>query len=468
MTDFRWSAEPVRAPGVEEIICRDSIGRALLETAARAALGRNGADLDRLPVLGRRGGVPQDLRRKVLACEAGAEAVPVSAVGRIDAEEVARWVTGQYPAQTYPAVVLGSPHGAAVHLAAATGAAWLPTGFTVTVPWPDGSVGAWDRAAGWGAELAGRILAANPGITVRQVHDPLRRGHLCGSTVTLHLRWRRLPAAYREFLRSRPAPGGATLQIRDIRTWPVSDVRPGHTFQIGGPAGGWPFEDFAMDNPSFRRLIEGIGGDGWPAPPPETLRIRHAESAGDPGLDVELRRIAAETHRSAHRVLYRDPAALSACVADLLRHRLRSGHGGGEHCVVETGRMLDAGQVLAAGLVPYWCESASRRAVDAAEWWLAGSRPFTSVTVLPEAPGTACDAHAGAAQWRSVASFAGRGGHVDRLAISRYPMLPLPSSHVAAALARTGSGRPVAPTLPMAHALATLRRSGPALGLSVA
>jgi hypothetical protein len=452
---------------VDEIICRDSLGRALLETAARAALGRNVADLNRLPVLGRRGGAPQDVRRKALAGEASAEAVPVSAVDRIDADAVARWIVGRYPAQTYPAVVLGSAHGAAVHLAAATGAAWLPTGFTVTVPWPGGSVGAWDRAADWGAGLAGRILAGNPGIAVRQVHDPLRRGHLCGSTVTLHLRWRRLPPAYQEFLRDRLAPGGMSLQVRDIRTWPVLDVRPGHTFQIGGPAGGWPSEDFAMDNPSFRRLMDSVGGDRWPARP-ETLRTGYAESAGEPGLDAELRRIAAETRRPAHRVLYPDPGALSACVADLLRDWLREAHGGGEHCVVETGRMLDAGQVLAAGLVPYWCESASRRSADAAEWWLAGSAPFTSVTVLPEAPGTACDAHADAAQWRSVASFAHQRAHVDRLSITRYPMLPLATSHVAHTLSRTRAPAPVTSSLPMAAALAALRRTAPATGMFVA
>ena len=467
MTDFRRPAEPVRIPGVDDIVCRESLGRVLLETAARAAAGRNGADLDRLPVLGRRGEVRQDVRRKVLADEASAEAVPVAAVDRIDAEAVAGWIVGQYPAETYPGVVLGSAHGAAVHLAAAAGAPWLPTGFTVTVPWPGGSVGAWDRAAEWGAHLAARVLAANPGVAVRQVHDPLRRGHLCGSTITLHVRWRRLPAAYRRFLRTRLAPGAPSLQLRDIRTWPVRDVAPGHTFQIGGPAGGWPFEDFALDNPSFRRLFESVGGDRWPELP-EDLRTGYAESAGEPGLDAELRRIAAESGSPAHRVLYPDPGLLSACVADLLRDWLRRERGDGDRCVVETGRMLDAGQVVTAGLVPYWCESASRRAADAAEWWLAGSRPFGAITVLPEAAGTACDAHADAAQWRAVASFARERAHVDRPAISRDPRLRLARSRVGYTLSRTRAREPVALRLPMAQALAALRRTGPATGLFVA
>jgi len=42
-----------------------------------------------------------------------------------DPEAVAGWLTDHYLDEGYPALVLGSPHGAAVHLAAAMGAPWL-------------------------------------------------------------------------------------------------------------------------------------------------------------------------------------------------------------------------------------------------------------------------------------------------------------------------------------------------------
>jgi hypothetical protein len=44
--------------------------------------------------------------------------------------------------------------------------------------------------------------------------------------------------------------------------------------------------------------------------------------------------------------------------------------------------MIDPWQAVEWGLVPYWCESSSRSATEAAELWFAGSRPFKSISVL--------------------------------------------------------------------------------------
>jgi hypothetical protein len=454
-------AAPMLAPA--RVVCPDSLGRSLLEATAQALQHRGCATLDRTPVLGRRGDMPDEARRAALTGEARAEAVPADAVHRIDAEAVAEWITGHYPAPAYPAVIVGSPHGAAAHLAAALGAPWLPTSFTVTVSWPGEAVGDWDGALGWGSVVADRLMGSNPAVTVRQVHDVVSRGALCASTLTLHVRWRRLPAAYRDFLRTRTAPGAAALMLRDIGTWPVLHLSPGHTFQIGSPASGWRPAHYTLDNPSFRRLLRGVGGRRWTTPCLQTLP-RYAETAGEPELEYDLRECLAELGRPAHRVLYPSADTLSTCVADLYRNWL-AGSGTGE-CVVETDRLIDPWRVLAGGLVPYWCQSASRRAVDAAEWWLAGSPAFDTVTVLPEPPGTVCDAHAEPAHWRSVAAFARRHSRVDGQAMSRYPLLPLPTSHAAARLA-TPAEPVTTPGVPVSDVVAALRHGGPPLGLLV-
>ncbi|MFL6111761.1 MAG: hypothetical protein ACJ786_10470 [Catenulispora sp.] len=464
MRDSRAAQSATPGLTADRVVCRDSIGRSLLEATAQALRGAGCAGLDQTPVLGRLAGMAEEQRRMALAREAHAEAVPADAAHRIDADAIATWIVGHYPAPQYPGVIIGSPHGAAAHLAAALGAPWLPTSFAVTVSWPGGSAGDWGGAMRCGAVVAERLLAANPAVTVRQVHDLVRRGSLCASTLTLHVRWRRLPAAYRAFLRSRIEPGGPVLTLRDIGTWPVLHLTSGYTFQIGSPASGWRLADYTLDNPCFRRLLKSIGGVDWDAPYLQTPP-RYTEAAGEPDLEHDLRLSLAELQLPAHRVLYPNPEALSACVADLYRDLL--GPGGGAACVVETGRLLDPWHVLAAGLVPYWCESASRRAVDAAEWWLAGSAAFDSIIVLPEPPGTACEAHAGPAQWGAVAAFARHRSHVDRLAMSRYPLLPLPTSHVASRLPPPRPSVLVPPVLPMGQVLAGLRLSGPQLGLLV-
>jgi hypothetical protein len=448
------------------VVSSDGPERPLLEAVSRALVQRGCDDLGRVPVLGREGQLPADLRWPALAAEQAAEAVPLELADRVDAESVARWIVGRYPAGTWPAVVLGSPHGSAAHLAAALGGPWLPTMFTLTVPWPHGDAGDWTGAMEWGAKIADLILAGNPNVTVRQVHDPVRRGALCGAAVTLHVRWRQLPRAYRGLLRSGLGRGGAALLLRDTRGWPVVELTEGHSFQLGSPGGGLRHEDQTMENPSFRRLMQSLGGDHWSTPYLDTP-VRYAEVAGEPGLERDLRRLSREAGRPAHRVLYPGPELLSACVADLYRDWLGGNGHDGDGCVVETGRLIDPWRVLMSGLVPYWCESAARSAVDAAEWWLAGSSPFSAVTILPEAPGTSFETYAAAAQWRAIGTFARHSPHLNRQALSRYPMLPLPASHASSVLRYRHEPTGIPETLPLGHALSALRHFGSRLGLLV-
>jgi hypothetical protein len=120
--------------------------------------------------------------------------------------------------------------------------------------------------------------------------------------------------------------------------------------------------------------------------------------------------------------------------------------------------------------VPYWCESASRRAADAAESWLAGSEPFESISVLPQPPGTDCDANAGAALWRSISRFARHRPLLDRVVMGRYPLLPLPTSRTASALGSLSQSMAAplkSPTMSVADAMAALRRTGTAVGMLV-
>ncbi|GAB2569309.1 hypothetical protein Aab01nite_07770 [Paractinoplanes abujensis] len=436
------------------VFCAESLSRTLLAGVS----GAPGDWARRVPLLGRHGRLPAERRRQELAREAYAEAVPHEAAAGLDVEAIAEWIVGHYRASTYPSVLLGSPHGAAAHLAVALGAAWLPTSIPVTVTWPGGSAGNWPGALAWGAGLAAAINDRNPSITVRQVHDPMSDGPLCGTTVRLHLRWHMLPAAYEKFLRTRIAPGGCTLLLRDLRAWPVVSVSRRYAFQIGSPVSGVRPADYCADNWEFRHMLDELGALSWVAPDPATPP-RYAERSGEPVLGVELGRIG----RAAHRVLYARPEMLSAGVADLLR---KWRHQGRDSCVVECGRLLDPWQARAAGLVPYWCESASSGAVEAAEWWLGGSPAFDSVTVLPGPPGFVGDRVAPLAQWRSLVSFGRERGSVDRLAAGRYPGLPLATHHATRMLAGAGE-RPPPPPMTMTYALSRLHQTGGASGLLV-
>ncbi|MCU7727107.1 hypothetical protein ODJ79_25550 [Actinoplanes sp. KI2] len=451
----------MRYPG--EVMCADSVGRTLLAVAVPPAQ-RRGGGLLRVPVLGRFGELSEERRRLALTSEAVAEAVPAGQIDDVDAAAVAAWIVEHYRQRIYPAVALGSPHGAAVHLAAGCGAAWLPTSFTITAPWPGGSPGNWPGAMDWGSKLAERLVARNPDVTVRQVHDPVLRGPLCGATVSLHVQWRTLPVAYRSFLRSRLAPNGAAVLVRDVRTWPVLDGSPGHSFQIGTPTGGWKADCYSTGEAGFRRLLCAIGVDEWPDPVGTAPR-RYAETSGDPALGPELCEVVEVAGGVSCRVLYRDSQALSAGVADVLRRWLRP-RTGAQHCVVGTGRMADPWRIIAGGMVPYWCESSSRSATQAAELWLAGSEPFERISVLPEPPGTLNDDTATLSHWRSVAGFARGCGRVDSLVARRYPMLPPAPGHASRFPEDTVLSPPI-PVMPMEQAVRRLAVAARSLGLLI-
>ncbi|AEV86984.1 hypothetical protein ACWT_5965 [Actinoplanes sp. SE50] len=464
MTVHRTTGGPAWTPALPagRVMCADSTGRALLALSVPPG-DRRDDTLSRVPVLGRHGELPDRARRAALTAEAAGEALPVALAGHVDAEAVARWVTGHHRSPRYPAVVLGSPHGAAVHLAAACGAAWLPTSFTVTLPWPGGDPGDWAAARDWGARLAGPILDRNPGVTVRQVHDPVSRGVLCGATVSLQVRWRTLPAAYRSFLTTR-GPDGVHLFVRDLRTWPVDGGPPGYSFQIGSPVAGGDPADYRGGDDAFGRLLHRIGAGDWTDPPAGTPR-HYAETSGEPGLEAEIRTVAAAGGSAGHRLLYSDPHALSAAVADLHRAWL-SPPPGARHALVGTGRMTDPWQAFDAGVVPYWCESSSHAAATAAEWWLAGSRPYDRITVLPDPPGTPHGRLAAPAHWRSIAAFAGRGA-VGNLLARRYPTLPAAAGHATDYLrhATTAPGR--RPPIPAGEAVRHLSRHRTVPGLMI-
>ncbi|MFI7607723.1 hypothetical protein ACIBTV_21635 [Micromonospora sp. NPDC049366] len=452
----------------DRIVSAGSTARVLVAATARALRGADCADLGHTGPVSRFPGAPEPVRRAAVTRAAGRVALTPGQTAEVDAERVARWFVDQYGRGSYPGVVLGSPHGAAAHLAVALGMPWLPAGFEMTVHWAQGGVDRPGGALDHGAALTGRLLAGNDDLHVRQVHCPASRGALAGVTVSLTARWSTLPAAYRRFLVDRLAPGAPVLLLRDARTWPVLDSGPGHSFQVGCPGSGLDPVDFHPDSHALRQVLRSAGGDAtrW-EPPQVSSAAGYAEHGVESGFELSARDCAARAGRRLHRVLSPRPEALSAAVADLYRRWLRAAGKTGNRLVVECGRLLDPWQVVRAGLVPYWCENATRRSVEGVEWWLAGSEPFTSVDVLPEPPGVRSPALAGLPQWLAVAGFGGRRRALDRTSARGYPVTSVPTRRATEVLRAQPYDLPVPPPMAPAEAIEVLRDSGTHQGLLV-
>ncbi|PGH45182.1 hypothetical protein COO58_12675 [Micromonospora sp. WMMA1996] len=470
MVSERAQSGPATGAGLpgDRVVAAGSAARLLVAATARALRGDDCGDLGHPAALSRLPGTPEPVRRAAAGRAAGRAALSAAQVARVDAERVAGWFVDQYPDRRWPGAVLGSPHGAAAHLAVALGVPWLPAGFELAATWSRGAVDRPDRAYDHGAALAGRLLAGNPRLHVRQVHCPASRGAAAGATVTLTARWRTLPTAYAGFLADRLEPAAPVLLLHDARTWPVRDTGDGHSFQAGCPSSGLDPVDFHPDAHGLRQVLRAAGGEEtrWAAPE-VTLPAAFAAHGVESGFEHAAREWGDRHGHPLHRVVVPQPDVLSAATADLYRRWLRRAGKTGDRLVVECGRLLDPGQVLRAGLVPYWCENATRRRVEGAEWWLAGSEPFTSVDVLPEPPGLRSPALAGLPQWLAVAGFGRRRRALDRGAARGYPVTSVPTRRATEVLRNQPCDLPAPPPLRMAEALAALRDSGAHQGLLV-
>jgi hypothetical protein len=297
----------------------------------------------------------------------GFEGVPPDQLGSVDLEAVAGWVTDHYREQRYPAVLLGSSNGAAVHLATALGAPWLPQTLLVPVRWRGNEPGRPDRAVEFGADVAPRLLRRNPDIALHHMHDANQDELMIGQMAYFRVKRRRLGAAYERFLRERLAPDAPIIVLADSSAWPVTTVGDRHVFQVGAQGGIGP-RDYDR---------HGIEPD---ADAPE------AEWGFDASLLDDVQRFGIAEGHPVHVVRYPDTHALSGPVADIHRDWLSGAGIATGRLLVESFLLIDATRTRQAGLVPLWTMFPVESAVDTTVNYLgstAGSFQSVHIGLFP-------------------------------------------------------------------------------------
>src|SRR5437899_1192585 len=127
--------------------------------------------------------LPKSLQEQVYIVSGWMEAVSPRKLAAVSGDEVATFMAGLYPSRQYPAVVVGSSNGAAVHLWAALGIPWLPQTFLVPggrsgIPGDEPRGRVWVRARAAGGRGGRRAAPRVPG-PARRVraaggHEPAR------------------------------------------------------------------------------------------------------------------------------------------------------------------------------------------------------------------------------------------------------------------------------------------------------
>ncbi len=318
-------------------------------SALASFLRREGAPLA-APALLRRaaarafGALPDEGRAFAARLQAWTAAVPPSALTSFHSEAVAQWVTGRYPRRTYPVVFLGATNGAAIHLAAAVDAPWLPQTSLVLVRAsslnPEDSQG----AIALGAKLARPLLAAAPNVQLHQVVESHPRARFRPETLELHLKRLTLGRTYERFVLRHLQPGGTLVVVDCHSARPCLHAGERHFIQLADPS---------------RALTS------TPEPPSAT----DARWGYAPELTSDALRFADRHGYRLLRLSFPDPERLSPWVAELYRHRVVGDSPRPPRLVVESGR-VDPTHVLRTGAVPFWVSSVSAASADSLERYL--------------------------------------------------------------------------------------------------
>ncbi|MDA3644433.1 hypothetical protein LZ318_30515 [Saccharopolyspora indica] len=339
------------------------------------------------------------------------EALPPARLGEVDSDELASWVVDHYPKRRYPVVFIGSSNGAVVHLAAALDAPWLPQ--TVLIPVRRRGVDRDDPRGELeaGRDPAERLLAANPDLVLHHMHDPNQDRLMIAGMSYFRVKWRRLPDAYRRFLRDHLVAGGAVVTVECGLSWPVTRVGPRHVFQFGA-LGGASEDEYHSGGPRVADLLRRYGArrSGWRPPEPDE-RAPEAEWGFEPDLLTDLAEAAHQHRFSLRRMPFDHPERLSPLVADL--HRTWYAQRGlpADRLLVESFLLMEPWWALRTGSVPFWMAFNTEGSHRALSDFL-DTRDFEEIRLMLFSHGTESIGLSGIDDWRRLLDRAGRRGEL--------------------------------------------------------
>ncbi|MCE9672219.1 hypothetical protein LY474_30880 [Myxococcus stipitatus] len=347
------------------------------------------------------------LREAAFLRSAMAEALPPRTLPRFDAEAHARWVVGRYPRGRYPAAVVGASNGALVHLCAALGIPWLPQTLRLSLR-HGGRVPLDEPLAdlSFATEPARALLRAQPDLQLHHLHDADQDRLLLRGVCRLHLKRRRLGAAYRHFLEESLEPGATLFVSECTLRWPTLRLGAHHVFQHGSPGGATPLE-LLHGGPRVRDFLRRQGSDfpRWPSPTfdgdsPE------AEWGFEPALLDDLARLARQRRWRLRRIVYPEPEALSPLVADLYRHWYRARDLPTRQLLVESFILMEPWWALRTGVIPFWLARGQESSARALEQYLDASEPWDALYLMLYPHGVESINLASLERWRGLLSRA--------------------------------------------------------------
>ncbi|GAB4377496.1 MAG: hypothetical protein Kow00121_27050 [Elainellaceae cyanobacterium] len=341
-------------------------------------------------------------------------------VDKVRVETMSRWVLSQYPRRRYPAAIIGSANGAAVHLGAALGIPWLPQTLLICLQHADDPDEP-KRVLEWAKEPAQRLLANNPDVCVYQMHDPNQDRVKVPRVAYFRLKQTRLGDRYKQFLIENLAPGATLLLMECQYTWLSTQVSDRHFFQFGG-AGFLTPEDYFDHSEQVAEFLKRNGSSHqyWNPPAPDG-RFPESEWGFDPALRDDVEAFAGEHGYRVRRVVFEAPQDLSPLVADL--HRWWYGENGlpTNRLLSESFVYLQPWWVRRLGMVPFWAVFNDQRSAIGLERYLDQAKPYDEIYMNLFSNGIQGLGQASIERWRSILERAQRRGEFVGVNEDTYP-----------------------------------------------
>jgi hypothetical protein len=386
---------------------------------ARHLEGRELRNLGLLPgalePLGRRAAslvntLPPRLRVRAYRLAARLGSVRPASLGELDADKAAGWFASHYPEGRRDTVFVGSSNGAAVHLAAALGAPWLPQNFLVAVRHPRMDVDEPRRFMEWAREPARLLLAANPDLRLHHMADPAQDRPMLSEIAYFRLKKLRLGPAYERFLENRLNPGGTILLVDCRLRWPTTSVAERHLFQFGG-VGGLSLEEYREGGAAVAEFLrqQGSKRTAW-EPPPVNGESPEAEWGFAEELGEDVERFARERGYRVRRIVFEHPQDLAPFQADLYRWWYRRLGRPTDVLLAETFNLVQPYWALRTAAVPFWLTFNKQSDREALEEYAQTSDGLRALHLIVLSHGVKSPGLVTAEQWRdSIRRLAGEG-----------------------------------------------------------
>lgn len=381
--------------------------------------GRTGSPFGNLALSGA-SKLPVNWREALYTWMGALDAAPARDIGGVRAEDISRWAVNSYPQRNYPAAMIGSSNGAAIHLCAALGIPWLPQNTLLPVrrnlP-PDEP----KKDLEWGKEHARRLLRHNPELRVYQMADPNQDRLMLQKMAYFRVKRLRLGQEYERFLRSNLQPGATLFLLECNFYWPATRVSAGHIFQFGGYGGIDP-QEYLTGSDRIREYLRRRGSPlrEWDPPEPDG---EHPESEWgfDPELRADVERFAKQNGYQVRRIRFPEPLDLSPFVADLYRWWYRRLGRPADRLLAESFILLNPYLTFTTGSVPYWATFNSGRDADALADYLDGTEAYDEIFATLFENSVEAVGLAPIERWRSVLQKARHNSRFVGIDERKYP-----------------------------------------------